>query len=315
MAQITANGISLEYDETGPKDGPAILLIMGFGTQLTGWPDAFGAGLAEAGFRAIRFDNRDVGLSQKFTGLPEPKAVVAAMVEGRAPDVPYTLNDMADDAAGLLDALGIQSAHVLGASMGGMIAQLTAIRHPGKVRSLISVMSTTSDPSLPKSDPAAQEALMARPPAEDKWSVVAHGVRVRGALTGKKYRTPEAELRERLAANFDRSYFPEGTVRQWAAILSSPPRNAMLKKLSVPALVLHGGDDPLIKPEAARMTAECIPGASLSIIEGWGHDMPPSVIPVLMGTLVPFLTRVEAERTEAMERPVAPGCCGSAVAQ
>ncbi|NWH09432.1 MAG: alpha/beta hydrolase [Alphaproteobacteria bacterium] len=315
MAQLNANGIAIEYDEIGDKAAPAFLLIMGFGTQMTSWPDAFRQGLADAGFRVIRFDNRDVGLTQKFSGLPNPREVSRAMAEGRMPDVPYTLDDMADDGAAILDALGIESAHVAGASMGGMIAQLMALRHPSRVRSLISIMSTTGDPSLPRSDPAAQEALMARPPAEDKASVVAHGVKTRKVITGRRYPTEDHWLAETIAANYERSYYPQGTVRQWAAILASGPRTSRLKRLSLPALVLHGGDDTLIKPEAGRHTAASIPGATYVEIEGWGHDMAPSVIPVLLETMVPFLRGVEAERAEALSRPVAPGCCGGAAGQ
>lgn len=315
MAQLTINGIAIEYDEIGAKEAPALLLVMGFGTQMTSWPEAFRLGLAEAGFRIIRFDNRDVGLTQKFSGLPNPRDVARALAEGRKPDVPYTLDDMADDGAALLAALGIESAHVAGASMGGMIAQLMALRHPARVRSLISIMSTTSDPSLPRSDPEAQEALMARPPAEDKASVVAHGLKTRKVITGRRYPTDDAWLAETIAANYGRSYYPQGTVRQWAAILASGPRADRLKRLSVPTLVLHGGDDKLIKPEAGRHTAASIPGAAYVEIEGWGHDMAPGVIPVLIETMVPFLRRVEREREEALSRPPAPGCCGSAPGQ
>jgi pimeloyl-ACP methyl ester carboxylesterase len=316
MTKIRANGISIEYDEIGPKDGPAFLLINGFGSQMTSWPDEFRGGVAKAGYRAIRFDNRDVGLSQKFDGiLPDVPQVMKAVAEGRKPDAPYVLDDMADDAAALLDELGIESAHIAGASMGGMIAQLVALRHPRKVRSLISIMSTTSEPSLPRSAPEAQEALMSRPPATDKQSVVEHSVKTRRVITGKKYPTDEVWLRKRVAENFDRSYYPEGTMRQWAAIVGSPPRTDRLKTLRVPTLVLHGSDDNLIRPEAGRHTAACIPGAELHVIDGWGHDMSHSALPVLLGHLLAFMATVEEHRSEAMSTPAAPGCCGSAPGQ
>ena len=316
MTKIRANGIAIEYDEGGPKDAPVLLLINGFGSQMTSWPDEFSQGIAKGGYRVIRFDNRDVGLSQKFDGiLPDPREVAKAVAERRKPDAPYLLDDMADDAAALLDELGVESAHIAGASMGGMIAQLVALRYPKKTRSLISIMSTTSDPNLPRSDPEAQEALMSRPPATDKKNVVEHSVKTRRVITGSKYPTDENWLRKRVAENYDRSYYPEGTLRQWAAIVGSPPRTDRLKSLRVPTLVLHGGDDNLIKPEAGRHTAASIPGSELHVIEGWGHDISHSAIPILLEFMLPFMAKVEDRRSEAMSAPVAPGCCGSAPGQ
>ncbi len=190
MAQIKANGVSLEYDVSGPENGVPLLLIMGFGTQMTGWPDEFRQGFVDAGLRVIRFDNRDVGLSQKWDGvLPDVKAASEAIAKGEKPDVPYTLNDMAADAAALLDELGIESAHIAGTSMGGMIAQLVALNHPEKTRSLISIFSTTSDPSLPRSspeppDPQTVEQLPAAQqyPAARMGSLLSTGVPVGGSV-------------------------------------------------------------------------------------------------------------------------------------
>jgi 4-hydroxy-3-polyprenylbenzoate decarboxylase len=179
MAQIRANGIQLEYDVAGPEDGPPLLMIMGFGSQMTSWPVAFRDALAAAGLRVVRFDNRDVGLSQRFAGTPTARDVAKAVAEGRTPDVPYVLSDMAADAAGLLEALGIESAHIAGASMGGMIAQLVALNHPAKARSLVSIFSTTGDPSLPRSTPEAQAALCALAdrvhPVADLGAAIASG--------------------------------------------------------------------------------------------------------------------------------------------
>lgn len=291
---IRANGVDICYDLTGPQDGIPLVMIQGFGTQMSTWPDEFHLKLGANGFRVIRFDNRDVGLSQKFTGiLPDISAVAKAMAEGRAPDVPYTLNDMADDVAALIDALGFKSMHVAGASMGGMIAQLTALRHAGKTRSLISLMSTTSDPSLPRSDPKAQAALMQKPPAEDKMSVVEHTIKMRLVNASPAFPEDPTESRERLMRNYDRSYYPEGTIRQWAAIMASPPRTDMLKKLNCPALVIHGEDDILIKPEAGRHTAACIKGAELKLIPGWGHNMPTAAVDVITNPMIDFMRRVE----------------------
>jgi pimeloyl-ACP methyl ester carboxylesterase len=311
MPRLKANGIEIEYELSGPPSGPPLVIVQGYTSQMTSWPDEFHEALAAAGLRVIRFDNRDIGLGHKYTGvLPDLRAVAAAMKEGMKPPVPYTLNDMADDVAALLDALGIQSAHIAGASMGGMIAQLVAIRHPEKTRSLISLMSTTSDPSLPRSDPKAQEALMQKPPAEDRDSVADHATKMRLIIGSPAYPEDQTRVRARFAMNYDRSYYPEGGLRQWAAIMATPPRTEQLKKLNTRALVIHGDADILIKPEAGRHTAECIKGAELKIVEGWGHNMPIGAVPDIAGPMIDFIRRVEADRTEAFSRPVTPGCCG-----
>ena len=179
MAQIKANGITLEYDVAGPETGVPLLLIMGFGSQMTSWTPGFRDALVAEGFRVIRFDNRDVGLTQRFAGTPAARDVAAAVAKGETPELPYQLADMAADAAGLLDVLGIESAHIAGASMGGMIAQLVALDHPKKTRSLISIFSTTGDPSLPRSTPEAQAALVAAPASPSRDDVVAHSVKTR----------------------------------------------------------------------------------------------------------------------------------------
>jgi pimeloyl-ACP methyl ester carboxylesterase len=299
MARMTANGVALEYDVAGPESGPPILLIMGFGAQMTSWTPSFRTSLAEAGYRVVRFDNRDVGLSQKFSGIPNAREAAAALADGRKPDVPYTLDDMADDAAAVLANLGIGSAHIAGASMGGMIAQLVALRHPGRTRSLISIFSTTSDPSLPRSSPEAQAALMTPAPSTDKADVVAHAVKMRRAYASTKWPYDETWIAKSVAENFDRSFYPEGQARQWAAIMASAPRTDMLKALKVPALVMHGTADTLIRWEAGLHTAQCIPGSEFVLIDGWGHDMPEPAIPVLAGHVARFAGCVEAMRSVA----------------
>lgn len=297
MTKIRANGIEIEYDETGPANGIPFLMINGFGSQMTSWSDEFRQGLAGAGLRFIRFDNRDVGLSQKWHGIiPNAREVLEAVRQGRKPEIPYTLDDMAADAAGLLDALGVESAHIAGASMGGMIAQLVALNHPAKTRSLISIFSTTSDPALPPSSPEAQAALTTPPPAQDRASVIAHGLKGRRTYATTRFPFDEQRVSSLIGAAYDRSYYPEGTSRQYAAIMASPPRSERLKSLKVPTLVLHGSVDTLIRPEGGRHTAQCIPGAEYHEIEGWGHDMPPQMAPLVTGLIVPFVQKVEAQR-------------------
>ena len=298
MAKILVDGVQLEYDVSGPENGAPILLIMGFGTQMTAWPEEFHQMLRDGGLRVIRFDNRDVGLSQKWDGvIPDIKAVQNARSAGAKPPIPYSLDDMARDAAGLLDGLGIESAHIAGASMGGMIAQLVALNHPEKARSLISIFSTTGDRALPPSSPEAQAALTSRPPSTDREAIIAHALATRRAYASTRFAYDEERIAASVGAGYDRSYYPEGTLRQWAAIIAAPPRSERLKGLRLPSLVLHGSADMLIRPEAGRHTAACIEGAMYHEIPGWGHDMPLDVIPELKAYILPFVIGVEQRRT------------------
>lgn len=313
MSRIRANGIEIEYEDIGPRDGVPFLLIMGFGSQMTSWPRELRQGLVDAGLRVVTFDNRDVGLTQKWDGvLPDIKAALEALKDGRKPDVPYALSDMAADAAGLLDELGIASAHIAGASMGGMIAQLVALDHPAKTRSLISIFSTTGDPSLPRSTPEAQAALTTPSPGTDRATVVAHSLKGRRAYASTRFPFDEARLSELAGASYDRSFYPQGSLRQWAAVMVSPPRTERLKKLHIPTLVLHGTADTLIPCAAGRHTAQCIPGSEYHEIEGWGHDFPLGVLPELFGFILPFVAKVEEMREDGFATPVSSGCCGVA---
>ena len=288
--------MQLEYDVSGPENGAPILLIMGFGTQMTAWPEEFHQMLRDGGLRVIRFDNRDVGLSQKWDGvLPDIKAVQKARSVGTKPPIPYSLDDMAHDAAGLLDALGIDCAHIAGASMGGMIAQLVALNHPEKARSLISIFSTTGDRALPPSSPEAQAALMSSPETSDRETVIAHALSTRKVYASTRFAFDRARLAESVGDGYDRSYYPEGAQRHWAAIIAAPARGERLKGLRLPCLVLHGSADTLIRPEAGRYTAACITGAQYHEIEGWGHDMPLGVIAELSEKILPFVRDVEAK--------------------
>ena len=297
MPRTCANGIEIEYDITGPADGIPMLFINGFGSQMTSWPPQFYEALAAKRIRSIRFDNRDVGLGQKWHGIvPDPSKVIADLRAGTHPDIPYPLNDMATDAAALLTALGIDTAHICGCSMGGMIAQLVALEHPEKCRSLISIFSTTGDPSLPQSSPEARAALTTPAPATDRASVVAHSLKGRQAYCSTKWPRRREFLGRAAGKNYDRMFYTEGSSRQYAAIMASPPRTERLKSLTLPTLVMHGTSDMLLRVEAGRHTAQCIPGAEYHEIEGWGHDMPLEVIPDVTGAIADFIRRVEATR-------------------
>ena len=215
--------------------------------------------------------------------MPDLAKLYGDMQLGRAPKIPYTLDDMAADAAGLLDALGIETAHILGCSMGGMIAQLVALDHPAKARSLISMFSTTGDPSLPPSTPEAMAALMMQTENRSRELVITNVIQARKAYASTAYPFDVARLSAQIGLAYDRMYYPEGTQRHWSAILAAPARTERLKTLSLPALVLHGGADSLVRPQAGRHTAQCIAGSEYHEIEGWGHDMPLGIIPTLHG--------------------------------
>ena len=269
-------GIELFYEDHGDRAHPPVLLIMGLGAQLTLWPDEFVEALVTRGFRVIRFDNRDIGLSQKMAGERPPKIMWQVLWKklGFPPRVPYTLDDMADDAAGLMDALGIDAAHVVGASMGGMIAQLMAVNHADRLLTLTSIFSTTGNPKLPKAEKEAMEALTAPLPSLDEEAVVAHGMRVQRAIGSPAYRPSEEKAREKVLKSVRRSVYPDGLPRQLAAIIDDGDRRERLARITVPTLVMHGEDDPLVKVEAGEDTAMAIPGARLVTIPGWGHDLP-----------------------------------------
>ncbi|MDF2233659.1 alpha/beta hydrolase [Albimonas sp. CAU 1670] len=278
MPLATANGVRLHYALSGPETGEPLLLICGLGMQAIRWPEGFLDALAARGFRTIAMDNRDVGLSQGFdeAGVPDLQAMAAERNAGRWPQAPYDLSDMAADCAGLLDALGIEAAHVMGMSMGGMIAQLVACDHRAKALSLTSIMSTTSEPGLPPGTPAAMEALSTpRPhPDDDLETFLALSAKVSRAIGSPAFPAPEAEIHARALADARRAWRPQGFARQYAAIMASPGRAAKLAALDLPATVIHGVQDPLVPFEGGKATAEAIPGCELVAIEGMGHDLP-----------------------------------------
>ena len=276
MPKATANGIEIHYEEHGDPAHPAMLLIMGFGAQLTLWPDELVDDLVARGFRVIRYDNRDVGLSQKLDGVKAPGIVKMTLLSklGLTPKVPYTLADMAEDGIGLLDAMGIDRAHIVGASMGGMIAQHMVAKYPERCLSYTQVFSTTGNPKLPAARKEALKALVTRPAGDDEAVLVDHGMMLARTIGSPQYPAQEDRLRERVEAGVRRSYYPEGPTRHLSAIVADGDRRAMLRDVTVPTLVLHGEDDPLVPCEGGRDTAACIPGAKLKTIPGWGHDLP-----------------------------------------
>ncbi|WP_128891199.1 alpha/beta fold hydrolase [Erythrobacter sp. HKB08] len=276
MPETTANGITIHYEDHGNANDPAMLLIMGFGAQLTLWPMELVEALNGHGFRVIRYDNRDIGLSHKFDGVKAPGIVKMTLLSklGFTPKVPYTLADMADDGAGLLDALDIPQAHIVGGSMGGMIAQHVAARHPDKTLSLTSIFSTTGNPKLPPAKKEAMQVLIKRPESTDEEVLVQHGMKLSRTIGSPGFPAPEDRLRENVTATLRRSFYPEGPTRHLSAIVADGDRRPMLKGITAPTLVLHGEDDPLVPVEGGRDTAEHIPGARIKTIPGWGHDLP-----------------------------------------
>jgi pimeloyl-ACP methyl ester carboxylesterase len=276
MATVTANGLRIEYESFGSNDAPVIILIMGLGMQLIAWPDPFCEKLAAAGFRVIRFDNRDIGLSTYFDDRGVPNMVwqfIKARI-GLRVRAPYDLNDMAADTVGLMDVLQIDKAHIVGASMGGMIAQQIAAKYPARVRSLVSIMSTSGDRRLPPATREAQRALFARPAdPSDQSSIVEHSMKIWGVIGSPGFPTEPAELRARTQRSVARSYHPQGVARQLVGILASGDRSKDLATIRTPTLVIHGDCDPLVRLACGEDTAKKIPGAELKIIKGMGHDM------------------------------------------
>ena len=277
-----ANGIDIAYETFGDASKPALLLVMGLGAQMIAWDEDFVQKIVDRGFYVIRYDNRDVGLSSKIEAGPQPD--VAAATRGDASSASYTLNEMADDGISLLDALGIAKAHIVGASMGGMIVQAMAIRHPERVLSMASIMSTTGDRAVGQATPEAMAALTSPPPktreeavaaAVKSSSVVAPGVAI-----------DEAKVGEAAGRAFDRSFYPVGMARQLVAIIASPDRTEALKKVTVPTVVIHGEADALVTPSGGEATAAAIPGAKLVMVPNMGHNLPDQAVPTVVDAIV-----------------------------
>ncbi|WP_340023498.1 alpha/beta hydrolase [Paenibacillus sp. FSL K6-1096] len=281
MNIIQTNSIELAYDSFGNDKDEAIILIAGLGTQIIRWTVPFCEQLAARGFRVIRFDNRDTGCSTHYSHYPamDFNALAAALMSGQRPDMPYMLDDMAGDVIGLLDALGIDLAHVVGRSMGGMIAQLTASKYPDRILSLTSIMSTSGNPTLPQASPEVM-GLMTAPgpnPFADEAGFLAHSMAFAKRIAGTGYPFDEEAYRALIAEEVRRAYDPGSVGRQIAAIAVSGDRRPRLAAIQAPALVIHGMDDPLFVPACGEDTASSIPGAELMLVEGMGHDLPPQL--------------------------------------
>jgi len=291
VPRAQANGIEIEYETFGDDSNPAILLIMGLGIQMLGWHEIFCQMLVDRGYFVIRYDNRDVGLSSKIEDGPQPD--VMQLLAGDYSSASYTLDDMADDAAGLLDELGIDQAHVVGVSMGGMIGQTLAIKHPERVLSLVSIMSTTGDQAVGQAREDVVPVLVAPAPA-DREGFIDYQVNVFRLIGSPEYQTPEEQVREVIGRSYDRSYYPEGFLRQLTGILASEPRTAALAAVNVPTVVIHGEADPLIQLDGGEATARAIPGARLEKIPGMGHDLPPQLWPRFVDLIVQNAERAGA---------------------
>lgn len=280
-----ANGIDLVYDTFGDSASPPVLLIRGLGAQMIDWREEFCSLLAQHGFWIIRFDNRDIGKSHKFeeAGLPDLLKLATRIAQGESVKVPYSIEDMALDSIGLLDALSVDKAHVVGLSMGGMIAQAMAIEYPERVLTLSSIMSSPRY-MLPSSTEAA--ALLTKRAPETREEYIEYALENSKTLAGSEYKLDEGLYREHAGRRFDRGIYPPGFARQLAAVMVQEDRRDALRSLQIPTLVLHGKSDPLVPVEGGEETAEAIPDSKLRLIEGWGHGLPPSIWPILIDELI-----------------------------
>jgi pimeloyl-ACP methyl ester carboxylesterase len=291
--KIEANGIAIEVEQHGSPEHPAVLLIMGLGMQLIAWPPTVIEPLVNAGYRVITFDNRDIGLSQHFDHAGTPNLLWASIKRklGWKIDSPYRLQDMARDAIGVLDALNIAQAHIVGASMGGMISQYLAALFPERVLSLTSIMSSSGAPGLPDAKPAVFRALLARPKSSRVEDIVAHYVKLFGVIGSPAFPVEPQMLKNRIRFGIERSYHPEGTMRQMLAIAADTTRHQTLARIQARTLVLHGLADVLVPPAHGRDTAHRIPGSRFIGIEGMGHDLAPGAVEQWIPSLIEHLKK------------------------
>ncbi|WP_245160892.1 alpha/beta hydrolase [Blastococcus sp. CT_GayMR16] len=288
IQQAQVGDLQIAYETFGRREDPPVLLVMGLATQMIGWPDDFCRQLADHGYFVVRFDNRDIGLSTHLHDAGAPD--VMSVLGGDLSSVAYGLTDLATDTVGLLDALGLDSVHLVGASMGGMIAQLVALQAPERVRTLTSIMSTTGEPAVGGPSDAAL-ALLLTPPAGDRDGAVQRVVDTYRVIGSPGFEFDEPALRDRAGLSFDRAYDPAGVARQLAAILTTPDRTGDLTSVSVPCLVIHGAQDALVNVSGGHATAAAIPDAELLIVDGMGHDLPRAVWPQLIDRMTALFGR------------------------
>jgi len=286
-----ANGIELSYQEMGDPDGEPLLLVMGLATQMIAWDETFCGMLAERGFRVVRFDNRDIGRSTKLKAAGVPRR--ADLMLGRRGSAAYLLSDMAADTVGLMDHLGVESAHLVGASMGGMIAQTTAIEHSQRVRSLVSVMSNTGSRWTGMPSRRAMAVLMARPP-RGRDAAIERAVKTFKTIGSPGYPFEEERIRQIAGRSYDRGHSSAGVLRQLHAITASGDRTQALRSVTAPTTVIHGSRDPLVRPAGGRATARAIPGARLKMIDGMGHDLPRQLWPTFAEEIAANAARAES---------------------
>jgi pimeloyl-ACP methyl ester carboxylesterase len=284
--------IDIAYERLGDPTAPPVLLVMGLGAQLLGWPDGLCDELVKRGLHLIRFDNRDAGQSTHFSGMPDLPAVMA----GNHALAPYRLSDMAGDTFGLLDALGLDSVHLVGASMGGFIAQTMTIEQPRRVRSLTSIMSTTGSPTVGQMHPEAL-AMFALPPIMTRAQAIERGLHASSVIGSPGFQRDVEGIADRVGRSYDRAFDPPGMARQGAAVIASGDRTARLREVRTPALVLHGDRDKMCDVSGGRATAEAIEGAELVIIEGMGHDLPRALWPDFATRIAALVERAERART------------------
>lgn len=295
MPRARCNGIEIEYETQGDPAAPPLLLIMGLGAQLIRWPAPFCDALERGGHHVIRYDNRDVGLSTKMSGkAPLVSAVLRSLLGAEPAPLPYTLADMAGDAAGLLDALGLRSAHVVGVSMGGMIGQVLCALHPDRVRSFTSIMSSSGDPRLPGPRWDVRLRMMRTAPQDDPEARVRRLAGMLQRISSPGYPRSAAELHAQASREVHRSDHPQGLLRQLGAVIGSPSRLQLLSRIKAPTLIIHGAADPLVPVAAAEDLRRRIPGSVLEIITGMGHDLPPALVPRLTGRILDHVARAEA---------------------
>lgn len=289
MPQVPSNKLMIEYDETGPKDGPAIVMIMGLAAQMTFWPDDLIKSLSDAGFRVIRFDNRDIGLSGKVHGknAPHPVTQIAARFIGIRKLAPYTLHDMVADTIGLMDALKIRKAHIVGVSMGGMIGQLLSATHQNRVLSLTSIMSGTLNPRLPGPSPRVTAPLfLSKPKGKSRDALIARTIEMWSLIRTPDDQDSHRDMQVKIASGFDRSYYPSGVRRQLAAIIATGDLRPHIRKITAPTLIIHGSKDPLAPVAGGKDSARNITGAKLEIIEGMAHDLPKKFLPRIASLII-----------------------------